>query len=373
MRVLFLNEGALGPQMLGHEALEASMRRSLPGAEGVEARFLSLPPLEGRASRMAGDIRLLRKFDLDFQPPRWHAVQGMRARRLVQAALAEAPADVLHVHSHSISLGLTDLMASVPTVLSVDATIWDWRAQGIWRRVRPRATRATLWPSLAMERRAFRRAASVQAWTGWARDSVLAACPGANVVVNHPGIDLERFRPPVRREPRERLRVLFVGGRFAEKGGEDLLWALEPRLGRDVELEIVTTDKVTERPGVRVRRFGPTDDRLVAAYQQADVMCLPTRGDATPFVVLEAQACGLPVLSTTIGAIPEMLDHGATGVLVPPRDRAALRAALDALLDDEDRRRALGEAGRPWVEAHYDIAHRRPALLQTLADAAAGR
>ncbi|HET9651442.1 MAG TPA: glycosyltransferase family 4 protein, partial [Usitatibacter sp.] len=58
----------------------------------------------------------------------------------------------------------------------------------------------------------------------------------------------------------------------------------------------------------------------------------------------QAMACGLPVISTPVGSIDELVDDGRTGVLVPPSDPTALRAAIDALLGDEARRRQLGEA-----------------------------
>jgi glycosyltransferase involved in cell wall biosynthesis len=208
----------------------------------------------------------------------------------------------------------------------------------------------------------FEQAALVTAWTAWARRGVEREVPAANVVEHHPGIDLRRY-VPAPRSTRERARVLFVGGRFAEKGGEDLLQALRERIGKDVELDLVTpAADIQSRAGVTVHRLGASDPELLALYQQADLLCLPTYGDTNPWVVLEAMACGTPVVSTPVGAIPEMLGDGRAGVVVPLGEPRALGEALDALLGDERRREQLGRAGRALCEQRYD-ARRQFALL----------
>ena len=114
-------------------------------------------------------------------------------------------------------------------VLSIDSTVRQWWAMPAWSSANGDAA-VTIAPSQALERRAMRRAALVLAWTAWARRAAEATAPDARVVEHHPGIDLQRYAPAAR-EPRSRARVLFVGGRFVEKGGEDLLAALGRRSG----------------------------------------------------------------------------------------------------------------------------------------------
>ena len=91
------------------------------------------------------------------------------------------------------------------------------------------------------------------------------AAPRARVLTLCPGVDTARLHPAAR-APRERSRVLFVGGRFAEKGGYDLLDALAEDLGHAVELDVVTGDPLPERPGVRVHRLEREDRRLLELY-----------------------------------------------------------------------------------------------------------
>jgi glycosyltransferase involved in cell wall biosynthesis len=240
----------------------------------------------------------------------------------------------------------------LPIVLSVDATVWDWHAMGIWRSVRGWSRRA-LAPSLRLERRAFSAAWRVAAYTRWTADAVRHAAPDARIVELHPGVDLERWRPEPR-EPRERPRALFVGGRFSAKGGADLLEVARPLLGEALDLDIVTGARVPGATGVRVHRLQPNDPALVRLFRQADVFVLPTYGDAVPWAVLEAMACGVPVVAYDVGAIGELLDHGRAGVLIERGDRDGLRAALGELLADPERRQALGRAGRAHVEAQHD-------------------
>jgi len=351
MRVLFFNEGNLGNQIMGQGQLEAALRTGLPGVPDVEARFAGLPPMGSLARTATREVPLLTKASLDFGASRWHVVQSLRARRALRRELRSWPADVVHVHSHSVSFAMGSTMAALPVALSLDTTVRDWWEMPAWRP--PAYAGATIAASCALERRALQRATIVLAWTAWARHAVERSAPRARVVEHHPGIDLEHYRPAPR-DPRERLRVLFVGGRFERKGGEDLLAALGDDLGVTVELDIVTPAAVRERPGVRVHRLGPSDPELLRLQQSADVFCLPTKGDAAPWAVLEAMACGTPVIGARIGGIPDLLEDGHAGVLVPHDDRRTLAEALHSLLESPQRRADLAANARARCELRYD-------------------
>ena len=186
----------------------------------------------------------------------------------------------------------------------------------------------------------------------------------------HPGLDTTHFRPAPRRGGVP--TVLFVGGRWEAKGGPQLLAALGPRLGRDVELHVVTPEETPIGEGVVVHRLNRSDPALLDLMQQASVLCLPTLGDSNPWVLLEAMACGTPVVSTQVGAIPELLDGGRAGLLVPAGDVAALRAAVTAVLDDRQLAARLSAAGLATVSERYD-AHRQGAVLADLLEGLVAR
>lgn len=93
-----------------------------------------------------------------------------------------------------------------------------------------------------------------------------------------------------------------------------------------------------------VRLLGHRDDipRLLKA---ADMFVLASEHEAMPIAILEAMAAGLPVVATSVGCVPDVVEHGATGLLVPPRDPQALAVSLAKLVADHDLRRAMGMSG----------------------------
>jgi glycosyltransferase involved in cell wall biosynthesis len=93
---------------------------------------------------------------------------------------------------------------------------------------------------------------------------------------------------------------------------------------------------------------------LARLYSTADVVVSPSLGECLSTVVLEAMCCAAPVVATDVGGIHEQLDQD-TGVIVPPRDPAALARAICGLLADANRRRALGDAARRKARAQFSV------------------
>ena len=106
----------------------------------------------------------------------------------------------------------------------------------------------------------------------------------------------------------------------------------------------------------RVRFLGIRAD-VADILRASDVFVLSSRWEGNPMSVMEAMAAGLPVVSTTVGGVPELVQEGATGLLVPLEDAGALAQALQALVDDPVRRQAMGAAARQHAIAHFDIRH----------------
>jgi glycosyltransferase involved in cell wall biosynthesis len=129
----------------------------------------------------------------------------------------------------------------------------------------------------------------------------------------------------------------------------------------------------------RVARAGATDriqfvgarENVPAIMRASYVLSAPILQEETfGNVVLEARSVGLPVVTFARGGLTELVDHGRTGLLVPPGDPAALVDAVAALLDDEERRRAQGRAARQLAEERYawpDIARRLEAVYEAAA------
>jgi glycosyltransferase involved in cell wall biosynthesis len=95
---------------------------------------------------------------------------------------------------------------------------------------------------------------------------------------------------------------------------------------------------------------------LLNVFRSFDLFAIPSvEGDTIPQVLMQALAIGLPVISTTVGSIPDVVIDGETGFVVPPRDAAALADRIARLLDDDELRSRMGVQGRSMVERRYSL------------------
>jgi glycosyltransferase involved in cell wall biosynthesis len=92
---------------------------------------------------------------------------------------------------------------------------------------------------------------------------------------------------------------------------------------------------------------------LMREFQECDLLVLPSLGESAPLVISQAMCLGLPVVATRVGGIPEMVEHGLTGMLVPPGESEPLADALMQLLDDPQLRHRLGAAARGQAVERY--------------------
>lgn len=199
-------------------------------------------------------------------------------------------------------------------------------------------------------------------------------CDPAKVTVHHSGIDLSRFsyRPRCRSEG-EATRLLFVGRLEAKKGVLFAAEAVAQALGAGHALEFhVVGDGALRGELERFVRGRGIDafvhlhgalpqDQVLAQLERAHLLIAPSvtspEGDqeGIPNTVKEGMAAGLPVLSTLHSGIPELVEDGVSGYLVPENDVSALARQLLCLLEQPERWAAMGRAGREKVESEYDI------------------
>ena len=107
---------------------------------------------------------------------------------------------------------------------------------------------------------------------------------------------------------------------------------------------------------------------LDAAYLKAAIFCVPSRVEPFGIVFVEALAHGLPVVSTNIGALPDIVQHDSTGYLNEPGDVEAIARSLELLLGDPERCRQRGETGRVYVRARYTWSAVAAAMAETIRD-----
>lgn len=365
LRALFVNEN-IG----GHATVHRALRAVLADRDDVQAEFLDVPEpgLLARVARLP--IPPLAGLDLDLQPLRGQLVRSRWVRRALHERLRRGGVDVLHVYTQNAALLSAPHMQTVPTVVSTDSTN-ELNAYRIAYRAPTRFTRLSLRPSLPLERRVFAAARRVVANSDFVAASLRAtyAVPPDRLRVLPFGVHLP---PPPPARPSRRPTVVFVGHQLERKGGHRLL-ALHARHLREIcDLTLVTTETVEVGPGVKVvSDVTAGSGRLWEVLAEADVMCFPSTIDQAPNAVLEAAAAGLPVVAHPVGAVPEMVLHGHSGLLVPPADDAALVHALRLLVQDADLRRDMGARARAHVEERYDMRQVADRLVPLLAEAVA--
>ena len=218
-------------------------------------------------------------------------------------------------------------------------------------------------------------AARVITVTDFNRKHLLTTCAELapeRIELLHNGIDLDRFRPGSRSSDGA-LKILAVG-RLVEKKGFDILLKAVVKLrekGRDVSCCIVGQGPEEDRLRAQTQDAGLENsvtfagalhsDEVLEKMHSSTILCLlcvvaaDGNQDALPTVLLEALACGLPVVSTHVSGIPEIVDSGVNGELVPPNDPEQLASALWKILSKPELRTQYALAGRRKAEQSFDL------------------
>lgn len=168
--------------------------------------------------------------------------------------------------------------------------------------------------------------------------------------------------------PQERQVILHVGRLEPDIKGQDiLLKAVQPLMqtpnpplvvfvGEGIISKRAELEQLSAALGIAeyVRFMGLRED-TADLMRACDVLVMASRTESSPNVVIEAQACGKPIVATDVGGTKELLVDGQTGFLVPPQQPSAIQSALTRLLTDETLRQEMGHAARHHIETHFSI------------------
>jgi colanic acid/amylovoran biosynthesis glycosyltransferase len=229
-------------------------------------------------------------------------------------------------------------------------------------------------PNVENLKEKFGNAAKVIATTAYNKDyllKLLGAEYASNIEVIKYGIDLSRFSLN-EKTPAGKVKILYTGRLVEKKGPAYAIEAFNKLTAEfpDAELRMIGDGPLKDKIIELINKLDLNDKvALLGALPQsmvlkemasADIFFLPSltaeNGDreGSPVSVLEAEATGLPVVSTIHTGIPEIVIDGQTGFLVPEKDTAAMAERLKQLILDPELRVKMGKAGRAHVETHYD-------------------
>ena len=359
--------GFVMEQNLGHRTHSNNLMRFVSEDPSVTASWM---PIGWDNPGVSRHVPLLKS--------NWSARASVMAHVAVTRARRSAQFDALFYHTQVTAL-LSPRQASLPVVISLDATPINYDTVGAFygHMSGGRIERV----KYSLNRRAFHAATALVTWCQWAKDSLIAdyGAPEEKITVIAPGVDLQKWP---RRSGRDRARasenrlprLLFVGGDFERKGGKVLLDCFFRYLQEDCELSIVTQTPIPPAHHLHVyNNVTPNSDTLVRLYADADIFVFPTLADCAPLAVPEAMAATLPIVTTHVGAIPEMVRDDEQGYVVEPGNVEELRIAIHRLMNSPHLRARLGDSGRALVERDYDSEKNAQRLLDLLKGVSAGR
>ena len=213
-------------------------------------------------------------------------------------------------------------------------------------------------------RNTFHRCAAVIVLSEEWKDYLLSerVCDEAKLHVLHNAVPV----PPQPCSPRSHQDVLFLGRLDARKSPDVLLRASSDMLKQHPDAKILFGgDGYPERYEALARELGIAErceflgwiagedkERL---FERAGVYCLPSKNEGMPMSVLEAMAHGVPTIATPVGGMPQVIEDGVNGYLMPVDDEERLSELLCALMDSQDLRARIGAAGRSTISDHFNI------------------
>ena len=297
--------------------------------------------------------RWVRKQNFDLFLFRVQFAFAYLSRRILLRNLGKADYSALHIHTQPLAFLCLDLMQKYPTIVSIDRT-----AVQVAREQTDPSFHWTHAPNVYLEKKVFQTARTILSFSEAARQSVINdyGIEPTKVTTVYTGINADQITPAPERVDRALPNILFVGTDFERKGGHDLLEVFLDCFSDRATLHLVTSAKpVCNRSNVHlyhdIKAYTPEWLKL---YQDADLFVMPTYSDCTPWVFLEAMAVGLPIITTRVNAIPEIVIHGNNGLLVERGDRAALAQSIDQLVKNPELRKQLGHQGRNLVERKFN-------------------
>ena len=309
---------------------------------------------------------------------------GWQARQGLNELAHKTQLDALFFHTQVPAVLSTNWIKKIPSIVSLDATPLQYDELGEFYQ----HSGGPDWfehLKYRLNQNCFQAAHHLVTWSQWAKDSLVDDyhIDLDKITVIPPGVNVKEWaHPDERNGDNSTVKILFVGSDLKRKGGYDLLDAFRQIRGEemdnqaanlDIQLHIVTKERLSEEPGLYIyNHMKPNSPDLKQLYHDCQIFCLPTYGDCMPMVLSEAGAAGMPIVSTTVAAVPEIVCDGETGYLVPVGDIRSLRGAIRRLTNDPALRHKLGKSAHDLIKRSHDADRNTEILLDLLKHTAAG-
>jgi len=288
-----------------------------------------------------------------------------RKRFLALEKKAGVPFDAAYFFQHTYITSLVGFRRRVPYILAMDGVPLWYAKHKLWY-THPYFDPDSLTSKIKhrITRSVYAQAYHLLPVSSGVRESLIEdyGIPEERVSVLPHSVDAVLWKFPervaeVQARQAKRLNVLFIGADYERKGG-DLLTAVARRPEfRDVDFHLVTKDFPGE-PGKNIfihTNLPPVSKALMDLYRAADLFVVPTRQDTALISALEAMAMGLPVISTPVGGITDIIVEGSTGYFVPTDDTDTLADRIRKLCSSRELRLAMGLKGRQRAESVFNV------------------
>ncbi len=350
LKVLHVNCGTFGHGTYLRELAENAGR--LPAGVHLECvttdSLLTSQPLRRKALALAVKIGAMAGTRTQWLG-RWlveETLSAVVASRLLQAN-GESGFDVWHLHTQALAFAIPRIRKRPGIVMSFDMVaplLCSYRSESSTLGFRGYAQR---------EAATLQAADKLIAWSQVAARAAQKFCGAGEVCVVPPPVNRWFFDAGNRKRTLKKkgaeIRILFVGNDWRRKGGEDLVAACDT-MGKLHRLTVISGDApaaLQGRPRTTILRdVTLQDDAFRRAFETADIFAMPSREEAFGIAVLEAMAAGLPVVTTRILALEQLIEDAVSGRLIPPGDPAALREALASMCEGGAWMQRAGQAGR---------------------------
>jgi glycosyltransferase involved in cell wall biosynthesis len=298
--------------------------------------------------------------------------------KYVPKLLKEERVDLIHSHTaHMPDLLLQFKRLNVPTVTTIHTTIRGQRhgtkssGMSFWNLELSEKLTYLAGPFLGLaETVYFSKERYYITVSKWMKEQIIKQYPkidSSSISVIHNSVDTELFTPNSGGDPPQRDIILFTGRLIAAKGIGYLVKAMPSVLREYPEARFIFIGAGNPSPYLeRVKQMGISEKNyaflgylkeasdLVEYYRASSVYVAPTLYENLPIRVLEAMACGVPVVASKVCAIPEVIDDGVNGILIQPGRVDELADAICRLLDDPNLRKKMGDKARKTVLERFD-------------------